>query len=244
MANINPAKLLLILAGIALLLGGITWATMVRQPKGTTVLLIGKSGSDHPEAVAACVAAAVERIVKDGATVYIAPVGRSSTAFWRRVPTALRGAATTNPFEARKQRRAAHAAIARQLARLKREARPPGSSDSLAATASAGRLLALEPRPKRLVVCADAHQVGSGVNVYSDRLDAEEARDSIRRIRPLLPDLRDVDVVIGAAGLDDEAELSPERAKSIERFWTKHWARAVRARSMQYDSMPHLKKAR
>jgi hypothetical protein len=135
MANINPKKLLIILASLALVVGGITWAATVRQPKGTTVLMIAGSGSDRPDAVAACVDAAVDRIIKDGATVHIAPVGRSSSALWKRIPTALNGAAKTNPFEAGKQRRDARVAVERELDRLARGPRPPGSSDTLAATA-------------------------------------------------------------------------------------------------------------
>ena len=240
--NTIPVKRLIALALVAAAaLGGLTYLGTARQPGGTWVLMLDHSDSAQAPAVRKCARIVIDQAVRDGATIYIAPVGRLATADWTPIETALTGAGKSNTKRAREQQARHRAAAEARVQSILAGPTPPGASDYIAATAAAARLLAHESDPRRVIAaCGDMHQVGSGLNVYRDRLDGRRAEAAVDRLRPVLPDFdREVDVVVGAAGLDN-APLSTAREAAIQAFWTKHWRSAVHVRSMTYDSTPHL----
>jgi hypothetical protein len=241
MTNI-PIKRLIAFAIIAVsALAGFTYLGTTRQPRGTFVLLLDHSASAQTPAVRDCARIVINRAVEDGATLYIAPVGRLATANWKAIDTGLAGAGKSNKKTAREQQDRSRAAAETRVQQVLAGPTPPGASDYIAATTAAARLLANEPGPRRLLAaCGDMHQVGSGLNVYREPLDGDHPRAVIARLRLLLPDFgKKVEVVIGAGGLD-HAPLSTAREEAIQRFWTDDWAPAVHVRSMTYDSTPHL----
>src|SRR5437868_656449 len=87
-----------VLGLIAAAVMGVTLLFTVNQPGGTMVLLLGLSPSElaAPSAINSCANQAIDKAVRDGMTVYVAPVGRASSAEWKPTATKLSTAAKSN----------------------------------------------------------------------------------------------------------------------------------------------------
>lgn len=230
-----------ILAAVGLTTVAVVLATAQRG--GAVVVLVGLSDSvsANRAAIDGCTRQAIKHAIDSGADLTIMPVGRTP-ADLRAEPIRTRLSLTDRltARKARERRAAASRAADRRVAELLRRGAPEGASDTIAAAAIAATAFDSVPRdePRTLVICDDGHQVSELVDVYRERLTDRRAAAIVRDMPTT--NLAGVDVVFGAADTDAKAKLSTDREREITRFWTAHWARAVRARTVTHGVIPRL----
>jgi len=233
------AAVVLLVIAIAITSATVAWALATTQAGGVVVVMIGVSPSEQKDAstVEACAKTAIHKAMEEGAMINIAPIGGPSEVAFTSVDTHLRFIERTNPHTARGRQSEILAKAHAALRGLLKAPPPARSSDELSATAMAGRLLASASGPKTLYVCGDGHQVGNGVNFYQRTLDANDRVALTALLRPSLPNLTDVDVVFGAAGLDRKGNPGLQREQRIALWWTIDWKRATCAHTVTYTAI-------
>jgi hypothetical protein len=224
--------------------GAVAYALATAQPGGSVWILVGVSPSENasPKAIGRCVSAGIVKAVDDGALVKIAPISRVP-AEMSAVPVAT-GLSLWQRFKPRKARETQddhrEALRGQYRALAGRPDPPPGSSDTVAAAAFAADEMneAAHGERRTLLICGDAHQVGSGLNVYDDSFTAAGVREHLRP--EVVGDLSGVDVVFGAAYSDAKAPLPAPQEAEVKRFWTAAWASAARTGTPRYAASPRF----
>jgi hypothetical protein len=169
--------------------------------------------------------------------VLIGEIGALNTATW---PIDRKFNATGNAFaRTRKNHRTGAQAVA-ALHQLLAGPSPAASSDLLASTLAAARVLRDQRGARKLWIISDAHQVGDGVNLYTADLSTAGIRRTLARLRVngMLADLRGVEIHFDGVGLD-AARQGTSREVDIERFW-KAWTHAAGATLASFDSHSRL----
>lgn len=242
-SSFRPALfvILVIAAIIAAATAAIAFTSKQRGGAMAVLIDISRSNQGAKGRIKACATASAARAIHDGAVLTIAPVTSApvymtTTSIKSKLSLNDRLTSTTQKRIRAKATKRAADRINKVLKGTVRE----DSSDTIAATAIIGRTLQEQPGPRTLVVCGDAHQVGPDFNMYREDLTPQRDRELIELVAPDLADLRGIDVVFGAAGLDTLSPFTNAREEAIGIWWTKYWRPAVHARTMTYGSSLRL----
>lgn len=244
-SSFRPALLIILAIAIAVGVGTAVMAASTKQRGGSMGLLIDISRSNEgaKDKIKACATTAMKKAVQDGAELTISPV-TSSTVYMETTPINSKLTLTVRltSGKAKKLQAKKRAQARKRISEVLKSTVREDSSDTIAATAIMGRTLQQQPEPRTLVVCGDAHQVSPEFNSYREKnLTAQRSRELIQRVAPDLADLRDIDVIFGAAGLDTLSPFPNAREVAIARWWTDYWRPAVHARSLIYGSSIRFK---
>jgi hypothetical protein len=211
------------------------YAAATKQDGGTTVILIGRSPSELPSqpTISNCVRRFARRAIADGSKIELGMIARApADMIMTTIPTALTFEERTNPITSRRRRDAINNKVEAAMKRIFAVREPRYSSDLLAATVGVEPILKSASRtsPRRLVVCGDLHQTGSGADFYRMRLTQQLGQELIATLEPHLADLAGVDVTFVPLS-DHKARLPAWRERSIQYWWRYQWAPAAHARS-------------
>jgi hypothetical protein len=242
MSRISRAAVFAVAALLPFSLGA-CFAVDANQRHGEVTLNIGHSPSEMAtrRVIEQCAQAAVAYATREGAVLYVAPVGATADIYWTKVDFHLRGAKQETNHDVAREVDNRHAAEAWQaIDGILNGPMPHDSSDQINSLAQAGRVLAHATGPRVAVICADGHTVSPELNIYRQPLNPTGIRRAIGAVRGELVSMRDVDVVWGDAGGDRKAYLSGAREAQIARFWTVAWARAVHAQSVSFQQTAEL----
>ncbi len=235
----NPfRKIGALMGAILLVTAGAAYALWPRQPQYTQVL-IGASPSESASssAIVDCARRAVDgALAHGGSTIDIAVVsGAPAEMRWTTIEGRQSLWTRLSIGNARKERKKDAAEAMDAADALLNGKRPTGSSDQLAALASAASRASsvaggIPPARRRTVLCGDGHWVGSGRSSYRSALDRRgitEILDSLRG-QNLLPDWRGAGFTIDQDTVDRLTDLPASREAAIRRFWVV-WAAASHA---------------
>ena len=238
--TLRPVFIAIALIALVIAGGSVAMAVMTTQRGGTVGLVIDISPSNldaMKDRIATCATQAADHAINDGATLLIAPVSSSpvymaSTPIHSKLSLDQRLTPKLSERLKKRDRRTARKQIDGILGGTVRN----DSSDTIAATSIMGRALHREDGPLTMVICGDAHQVGSGFNIYKETLTPERSRQLVTEVRANLGDLSGIDVIFGAAGMDTKVPFVNRRARALEQWWTQYWREAVTPQTLTYGS--------
>jgi hypothetical protein len=200
-------------------------------------VLVGASPSEAAtaEEIHDCVERAVAVAIDREAVIEVAVVsGVPSEMHWRRIDAHPSLLTRMTPKASERMRETARQDGLDAAADILAGPAPPGSSDHLAALATAaGRARdaadSVSPSGRVTVLCADAHFTGTGGDSYDDPLDDAGVASILDSLRAdgLLPDWEQATLVFGAETTDRVVQVDAPREAAIRRFWSA-WADASR----------------